>query len=960
MPKFTRDIKILHFNAQSITPKAAELAHILATHNIDICSVNETWLSPTKHFSINNYTIIRKDRISDPHGGVCLLIHKDIQFDQIIPVCPAATEVVAVKIKDLSNRETIVATLYNPPSGQQTLDTETIKQILSTGSTGCPAILLGDLNCHHPFMSSHKVDPNGQALVDLLVNQDFFLVNTEEPTYFPLHRPDYSALLDLAICNEQMSGRVSNYSSFDNLRSDHIAFIVCVKFRALQRVHKHEHLVKTVNWNKFNELASDLTPPSSAICSNEDLDDAVSATTRSIQTALAQSTTTKTITIDSNHLLVLPKFILNTISERRAARRKYQATRSSIDKTEFNRLTALVKLQIKKFKASKWQNFCTGLNSLQVTDRKLWRSLNSIDNSNKNKPLTYKLQDGKGKTVTEPAKIAKIFAEHMYEVFTPSNNPNFCDENFERVEEGASSFFTNPANELPVPVISEQEVALTIKQKIGNHGAPGEDTITNKAIRHLPASYITIITNICNASLQLGHVPDSWKSAIIVMIPKPNKDHSQPGSFRPISLLSTLSKLLERIILVRIHEWLDRINLLSSYQAGFRPGRQTKDQILRLVQEGLEAFNINKLLGCVFIDIEKAFDNVWHNGTLFKLNQHNVPNYLGRWIRDYLDKRRFKIRYKDKLSTSKSIQSGVPQGSVLGPILFLIFFNDIVKPKREQFDTHEALFADDVAMWTSATSITSIRRLLQKRLDEINEWMNTWRTVLNASKTVYTIFNKGNRFIKFDEKRSLTYNDVPLKAEKNFKFLGVTLDPGLTFNAYTKTIQQRALKRINMLRSIKGHDWGASTRLILTSYKVLVRPLLEYAPFTTLMMQPSNTQKLITLQNAAIRAAMPWPTYSSTVEMSQRAKLEQIEERAKRLTTNYINKAYHTNNSVRECINFYLECPTIANGSHAKSNSARQTVMQRISDFIDLGSLADAQETHAVSCPLSSLPSFPP
>ena len=126
------------------------------------------------------------------------------------------------------------------------------------------------------------------------------------------------------------------------------------------------------------------------------------------------------------------------------------------------------------------------------------------------------------------------------------------------------------------------------------------------------------------------------------------------------------------------------------------------------------------------------------------------------------------------------------------------------------------------------------------------------------------------------------------------------------------------------------------------------------------MMANNNIQKLITLQNAAIRAAMPWPLHTSTDEMTKRAKLEPIEARAKRLTTNYISKAINTNESVRDCINFYLECPAIANGHHAKNNSARQTVMQRISEFIDLSSLTVTQETHAVSSLPSSVLSFPP
>ena len=172
-------------------------------------------------------------------------------------------------------------------------------------------------------------------------------------------------------------------------------------------------------------------------------------------------------------------------------------------------------------------------------------------------------------------------------------------------------------------------------------------------------------------------MPKIWKEAVVTMLPKPFKDKFNDNRYRGISLLNKLSKILEGVVLNRARGWAESNELLSKFQCGFRNFRQTKDQILLIIQDGIVAFNKNKYMGAILVDIEKAFDKVWHNGLLYELEQLKIPAYLGRWLRGYLSGRYFRIRIGKNYSSYKLILASVPQVSRIGPWAFIVYFNKI-------------------------------------------------------------------------------------------------------------------------------------------------------------------------------------------------------------------------------------------------------------------------------------------
>jgi hypothetical protein len=916
-----KSLKVMHFNSQSIKNKKALLEHFLATNSIDVCSLNETWLSRKDEFRIRNFKSFRRDRPDNSgKGGVCLLVRQEIQAEEIPH--QLSSEIIIVRLhKVTKNKDNlIIVSFYNPP--QVHLAEAVLKFIFDLGPK---VLLVGDLNAHSPTWLSESQNTSGRNLDEFLVDNHLVLLNNDSATYEPVHRPEYKAILDLAICSERISGDILDFQVTDDIQSDHLPLIVSLKSSLPSREPIKTKQVNKIDWDKFIIESISRCPKLGSLDSKEAIDLAAETITRSIQDSLKAVSTTKEVKIKSDQLLVLPPGIVKLIKEKRAALRRVKKYRQDEDKTRYNQLTAKVSKEIKKFKQLKWKNFCSSLNQFTPSDGKLWKHLNSIDVGNSNKPKPASLRRGV-ELISEPKETAEMFANHLEDVFKNQNDQSFNQSQLTIVNESISSMFTK--NNEPINYTSPIEVGHIISKQIGARGAPGQDGITNKALKLLPEQYHYLLSEIFNASLRLSHIPNSWKRSVVVMIPKPMKDHTQASNHRPISLLNTLSKLLERVVLARFQHWLNINNLLPIEQSGFRRNRQTKDQILRLLQDGLAAFNKNQKLGSLFVDIAQAFDSVWHLGALFKMDRDGIPNYLGRWMADYLQNRGFIVKSGHAFSSERRIERGVPQGSVLGPSIFSHFFSDVVS-SRSPSDPVMALFADDVAAWIASKSLKVIQIRLQKLLDHLQDWMSRWRMKLSVSKTVYTIFNNGNRLISQGIK--LNYNNQALQQEKNFKFLGVTLDPGLRLHKFADELTSRAKRRLAIIRSIKGRNWGASKKLILTSYKVLIRSILEYVPFVHLVTADTNREKMERIQRAAVRVATHWPPGVTTKEMYQKVNLEMLKDRAFKLTDKYICKSYASNQLITNTVNSYRLAHKLIDGDHAKGKP-RKTLLGLLKD----------------------------
>jgi len=278
------------------------------------------------------------------------------------------------------------------------------------------------------------------------------------------------------------------------------------------------------------------------------------------------------------------------------------------------------------------------------------------------------------------------FGEHLHQVFTPLSS-------FHPHDLVVSDSLDVPCPmSLPITSFSPAEVSAVIA-RLNVRKAPGYDLISGKVLQELPPAAVVLLTTLYNSILRLSYYPLLWKFAQIVMVPKPGKPAQDLASYCPISLLPIPSKVFEKLLLKRLRSDVDLSHLIPGYRFGFRPGHSPIQQAHRVVNEIVTSLEERALCTVVFLDVAQAFDKVWHIGLLYKLKASLPgPYYLD--LQSYLNDRYFQVRYNGVCSDCYEVRSGVPQGSVLGPLLYLLFTADL--PTTDY--TTIVTFADDTGL----------------------------------------------------------------------------------------------------------------------------------------------------------------------------------------------------------------------------------------------------------------------
>ena len=410
-------------------------------------------------------------------------------------------------------------------------------------------------------------------------------------------------------------------------------------------------------------------------------------------------------------------------------------------------------------------------------------------------------------------------------------------------------------------------------RKLRIRKAPGKDGILNDMIRNLGPATRQKLLLIINQSWNTGKLPDQWREAIIIPIRKKQKEKTRKSSYRPISLLSCLGKVMERMVNTRLLKHLEEHHLLNNTQSAYRKNRSTDDQLVYLAQEIETAFQEKKKVLAVFVDLTKAFDKVWKTGLLLKLLNKKVEGKMYHWIQNFLQYRTARVKLDGTTSRRISLQQGVPQGGVISPTLFLVFIDDIA----EKINRHvsKALHADDFAAWSAAEHLASAGHRMQEALNHIEVWASDWGVDINISKTVSTVFSLS----PLPETASLKLNGRQLEKEDTPTYLGVKLDKRLTWNPHLKDIERRAIRKLAIMKKLAGTSWGANSNILQRVYTGTVRPTLEYASTAWATASKTSTSRLNKVQNAGLRLITGGMKTTPTQAMEKHISLHPLEER---------------------------------------------------------------------------------
>ena len=478
---------------------------------------------------------------------------------------------------------------------------------------------------------------------------------------------------------------------------------------------------------------------------------------------------------------------------------------------EYKKAKARFRIITKKAKTKADKNFIDSID-ITTTAKESWEKLNKLSGKFKSKTTVKPLVPNPNLpdiTVNDSKGQADILGQQYHSVSHDNNlNPEFLVKRgtFLASEEGSALYESQENTNASYNDNLTMSELIQQLRKRKKRSAPGEDSVNYWMIRNSPSYVQKAILNLFNLIWSSGNIPQAFKTANVIPIPKPGKDPSSPASYRPIALTSHLGKLLEAIINERLKRYLESEGYLSPYQSGFRNNMETNEQVVRLEAAIRKANDMGVVLCGVFLDISKAFDTAQHCYILQHLKQYNVKGNMYNYCRDFMSNRSFSVKVGSSVSNMFSQNNGVPQGAVISPTLFLISINEISKVLDKR--TSIGQLADDAALWRAfkPKSSDNGQKVMSLEINKILfELENKLGYTANAPKTQAVLFTK-----KKLPEYTLTIKGEQIVTGPSAKYLGIIFDKKLSFKQHLDSRRKSGYKILNLLKKCKGRKGFAS------------------------------------------------------------------------------------------------------------------------------------------------------
>ena len=790
-------LNILYTNADSLRNKLNELISIANTKNLDIMCITETLpktnrtLDQCNIFPITNYTYYE----STTGRGIAIYVHERLK-SQLLTIDSDFNDQLWVNVELSANHNVTIGGIYRSPNSSPLNNDNLLKLFdVISKSRGRDLIIMGDFNYKEvdwrqmtvKTKASHPANQLFEKINDLFLEQMVL-----EPTRY---RPGQTA--------NTLDWILTNYpEKIDNLQIQ----------APLGQNGDH-------NTISFTYDTPDLAPPSSVTALNYSKGkySLIAKALEMIkwdgifdQKNVEGSWQAFLDIIDKLMREHIPKKgekkcksqpwvdheVKTALKEKNRAWKTYKNNKSEQLWTNFKSIRNSTNRLIKRKKLAYEHSLA---NDIKLNPKKFWNYLNLKRNSNRDFPT---MVDSEGRKYYSDLDKAGQFNNYFSEVFTsePATNiPNLPNK--------------AGLNKMTDIIIDEGVVAKELK-KVDISKSAGPDLIHSRVIYELRDHIAYPLSKIFQYSLNEGSLPSIWKLANVKPIHKKGKKNTF-SNYRPISLTSVCSKLMERIIRDQLVRYLESNNLINEHQHGFRAGRSCTTQLLEVMEIWTEIIDKGGSIDCVYLDFAKAFDKVPHKRLIEKLKAYGIEGKIVNWISDFLHNRQQVVQINNAKSTPSKVKSGIPQGSVLGPILFIIFINDL----PDTIESSLKIFADDTKIFRIVESLAD-KEKFEKDLTRLMEWSNKWLLPFNLDKCKVTHLGSQN------QKFNYIMGQFNLETIASEKDLGVLFDDNLKFCPHMKQIIAKANSRLGLIRNTFTE---LPAKTLLPLYKTLVRPILEYA-----------------------------------------------------------------------------------------------------------------------------------
>jgi len=809
---------VIHLNIRSLQKNFDELLiylNLLNTQNIDVMIFSETFLlGNVENFQIKGFKIVYNESKLNRNDGLVVYIRDTFSVKTNI-INLTETNILRCELKLKHNQTLGVMACYRPPSTQLNVFLNELEESLQNEQLNDWEIFVGDLNIN--LLNLNDEDVN-RYLNILSRNGYYSCINK------PTRVTNFSSTLidHLFLKGQNVNEHKKNIKSIilQTAITDHFMIALSIQnlFLSQQKI-KVPFLQTKINYNKLKNLLKEETWGD--VLESNFVNIAYTLFINKIKSYIEKSTTK--IKLNSKNRKRKPWVttgIINSIKRRDNLKKELNKSFSyqkSIQYKQFrNSLTKTIRL-------AKNLYYKTKIEDSNGDYKKIWSFINEATNIQRHNTQQNIEILHNDTIINDDREIANIFNNFFIDIGkdiqTKITKQNYKLQNKPNI---SNSFYLEP--------LGENELIKHIGD-LKNNAAPGIDNVTSEIIKNIHIYILKPLVHIINLSFTSNNLPDEWKISVVTPVFKEGK-RTLPTNYRPISVISNFCKLFEKCIKQRIVNFLEKHRLLYFNQFGFRNKKSTEDAVFTFVKHIHEHFQKSKKSLAIFLDLKKAFDTVSHEILFRKLEEIGIRGGPLNLFKNYLTNRKQITKIKDSYSNYGVIKTGVPQGTVLGPILFLIYINNIGNVIQ---NCSVVTYADDTVLLFDGDTWEEVHKRAEEGIGLMHKWLSTNLLSLNTSKTHFMTFSAtaadqpATKILTIHsnncKKLVPSCNCVCIKNTEKIKYLGVIIDKHLKWNNHVSYLCNKIRKtfyKFNQLKEI------LSQKLIIVLYRSLVESILRY------------------------------------------------------------------------------------------------------------------------------------
>ena len=812
-PKECLKLCSINVNSLTVSHKLEEIKMLISDHGISICGICETWLNHTvcnTEIHIDGFNIERNDNpVTGRHGrGVCAYIKDCVGYKRRLDLEGGKNDVIWLETK-VAVDPCFICILYRTPAENTVPEIEEFYRSLSDSieqiyneNMSASITILGDLNSPNTLWYPQSTTTTSFAGLKLqeFCELQYFSQIISGPTYV---NKNTRSQLDVVVSDSP--ALISESYVLPQIGDcHHCPIVVAFKRKVLPDLAFSRKIYRYQNAD-WDRLVDDLSnAPFDSCYVLDDFDDIADSWLSLLSEIVEANVPSQTVTIRPKDKTWMNSECRKAIRKKNRCFTKFKRTPSARNWDIYRIIRNECTEVCRQAKRNHEDQIYNKLNDPTITTKKYWSIIKEISGNKKSMSIPPILEDGQYiSTNKEKATLFNnFFVKHCRLPQTIPELPAF--------ESKTNATISNiRVND---DLVLKQLLSLDVNK------ATGPDGISNTILKNIAPGIYKHLSKLIRKSIEMSIYPSAWKIANVSPVFK-KQERFIKENYRPISLLCNISKVCEKIIFTELYNYFKTNHLFHKLQSAYQENDSTVYQLLKLVHEIHTAIEKGHEVRGVFLDLSKAFDKTWHKGLLFKLRQYGISNPLLSWIESYLSDRKQRVVIKGQASDYAKIDCGVPQGSILGPLLFLIYINDL----PEKLSSEVYMFADDTCLIDSVTDPIQSSLHLNNDLEKIDLWADQWLMKFNEEKTALVTFSSKRKKLTYPPVFFKNYELIPTESHKH---LGIILTSNLSWKSHINSVLSKAKQKLGVLKMLK---YRVPRNTIAKLFNCFVRSNLEYA-----------------------------------------------------------------------------------------------------------------------------------